>query len=97
LDRVVAGRAAIPRRSLNLATIPNGAIGEQDLFDAVGAVELVLNSEELPCRVDLNLEVIAIVGTDEGNVRRIETNQLMMSVVPSVAPSPIESLPEPAA
>ena len=76
IDILAGSRAAIPRRSLNLASIPDGAVGEQDLFDAVGAVELVLNTEDLPSRIDLNLEMIAVVDVDEGNVRWIETNQL---------------------
>src|SRR6185369_5169501 len=76
VDVLAAGRAAIPGRSLNLASIPDGAIGEQDLFDAVGAVELVCNTEDLSSRIDLNLEIIAVVDANEGNVRWIETHQL---------------------
>src|SRR5947207_3313225 len=41
VDVFAGSRATIPRRGLDLASIPGGAIGEQDLFDAVGAVELV--------------------------------------------------------
>src|SRR5437762_4471990 len=51
------GRAAKPRRRLNLASVPRRAVGKSNLFDAVGAAEVVCDEKVLSRRIDLNEEM----------------------------------------
>src|SRR2546430_991208 len=41
IDSLAGGRPAVPRRRLNLASVPRRTVDKSNLFDAPGAVELV--------------------------------------------------------